>query len=101
MNLTSLLSILEVGWARICHPSPACGKESMSVIESKVDTNSPQFQQNREGMLKYVADWRAVEAKGRAEEESKRERFHKRKQLLPRERVHLLLDRGSPWLALS
>ncbi len=73
----------------------------MPVIESKVDTNSPQFQQNREGMLKYIADWRAVEAKGRAEEESKRERFHKRKQLLPRERVHLLLDRGSPWLELS
>src|SRR5882762_5070787 len=73
----------------------------MSVIESKVDTNSPQYQQNREGMLKTIAEWRAVEEKGRAEEESKREKFHKRGQLLPRERVHLMLDRGSPWLELQ
>ena len=73
----------------------------MSIIESKVDVNSAQFQQNREGMLKFIADWRAIEEKGRVEEESKRERFHKRKQLLPRERVHLMLDRGSPWLEFS
>ncbi|HWU68187.1 MAG TPA: carboxyl transferase domain-containing protein, partial [Stenotrophobium sp.] len=65
------------------------------------DAGSEQFAQNREGMLQYIADWRAIEEKGRVEEESKRERFHKRKQLLPRERVHLVLDRGSPWLELS
>jgi geranyl-CoA carboxylase beta subunit len=73
----------------------------MSVIESKVDVNSAQFKQNREGMLKFVEDWRAIEEKGRVEEESKRARFHQRKQLLPRERVHLMLDRGSPWLEFS
>src|SRR5262249_1813502 len=73
----------------------------MPAFESKIDTNSPQFQQNREDMLKMIAEWRAVEDKGRQEEESKRERFHKRGQLLPRERVHLMLDRGSPWLELS
>ena len=73
----------------------------MPVIESKIDTNSPQFKQNREDLFKYIADWRAIEEKGRTEEESKRERFHKRGQLLPRERVHLMLDRGSPWLEFS
>ncbi|MGH8460538.1 MAG: acyl-CoA carboxylase subunit beta [Stenotrophobium sp.] len=73
----------------------------MPIIESKIDTGSAQFTQNREDMLKCIADWRAIEEKGRVEEESKRERFHKRKQLLPRERVHLMLDRGSPWLELS
>jgi geranyl-CoA carboxylase beta subunit len=73
----------------------------MSVIESKTDINSAQFKQNREDLLKYIADWRAIEEKGRVEEESKRERFHKRGQLLPRERVHLMLDRGSPWLEFS
>lgn len=73
----------------------------MPVIETKIDSNSPQFQQNREGMLKLIADWRAIEAKGRLEEESKRARYHKRNQILPRERVHLMLDRGSPWLELS
>ncbi|AXQ29622.1 acyl-CoA carboxylase subunit beta [Solimonas sp. K1W22B-7] len=73
----------------------------MPVIESKLDTGSAQFQQNREGLLKMIAEWRTVEEKGRKEEESKRERYHKRGQILPRERVHLMLDRGSPWLELS
>ena len=73
----------------------------MPTIDSRIDVQSPQFQQNRDGMLKLIAEWRAIEAKGRAEEESKRARFHERDQLLPRERVHLMLDRGSPWLELS
>jgi geranyl-CoA carboxylase beta subunit len=73
----------------------------MPVIESKVDTGSAQFKQNRDDMLAKIAEFRAIEAKGRAEEESKREKFHKRGQLLPRERVHLMLDRGSPWLELQ
>ncbi len=73
----------------------------MPIIESKVDATSASFQQNREGMLKLVDEWRTIEAKGRAEEVSKRERYHKRGQILPRERVHLMLDRGSPWLELS
>ncbi|MDR3416810.1 MAG: carboxyl transferase domain-containing protein [Nevskia sp.] len=73
----------------------------MPIIESKVDALSPQFRQNREEMLARVAEFRAIEAKGRAEEESKRERFHKRGQMLPRERVHMMLDRGSPWLELQ
>ncbi|HEY1077330.1 MAG TPA: carboxyl transferase domain-containing protein [Fontimonas sp.] len=73
----------------------------MPVIESKVDTGGAQFQQYREGMLDLIGQWRAVEDKGRAEEESKRARYHERGQILPRERVHLMLDRGSPWLELS
>jgi len=73
----------------------------MPIIESKIDTNSPQFKQNREEMLARIAEFRAIEQKGAAEEESKRERFHKRGQMLPRERVHLMLDRGSPWLELQ
>jgi geranyl-CoA carboxylase beta subunit len=73
----------------------------MPVIESKVDTNSPLFKQNREDLLAKIAEWRAIEDKGRVEEESKRGRFHKRNQLLPRERVHRMLDRGSPWLEMS
>ena len=73
----------------------------MPIIESAIDVNSAQFKQNREEMLVRVAEFRAIEAKGRAEEESKRERFHKRGQMLPRERVHLMLDRGSPWLELQ
>ncbi|MGQ0586609.1 MAG: acyl-CoA carboxylase subunit beta [Gammaproteobacteria bacterium] len=73
----------------------------MPGIESRIDTNSAQFRQNREDLLAKIAEFRAIEARGRAEEESKREKFHKRGQLLPRERVHLMLDRGSPWLELQ
>jgi geranyl-CoA carboxylase beta subunit len=73
----------------------------MPAIESKIDTRSEQYQKNREEMLKAVAEFRAVEDKVRATEESKRGKFHKRGQLLPRERVSLLLDRGSPFLELS
>jgi geranyl-CoA carboxylase beta subunit len=73
----------------------------MPVIESTIDVNSGSFKQNREDMLARIAEWREIEAKGRREEESKRQRFHQRNQILPRERVHLMLDRGSPWLELS
>ncbi|MEW6168469.1 MAG: carboxyl transferase domain-containing protein [Pseudomonadota bacterium] len=73
----------------------------MPVIESRIDTAGEQFRQNREAMLKLIDDWRAIEARGRAEEESKRARYHERGQILPHERVHLMLDRGSPWLELS
>jgi geranyl-CoA carboxylase beta subunit len=73
----------------------------MPVIESKIDAAAESFRQNREAMLQLIDDWRAIEAKGRAEEESKRARYHERGQILPRERVHLMLDRGSPWLELS
>ena len=73
----------------------------MPVIESKVDTHSAAFKQHRDDLLAKIAEFRAIEDKGRAEEESKRARYHERKQLLPRERVHLMLDRGSPWLELS
>lgn len=73
----------------------------MPVIESLVDTHSEQFAQNREDMLACVAEFRAIEEKVRATEESKRERFAKRDQMLPRDRVNLMLDRGSPFLELS
>src|SRR5699024_6900380 len=59
------------------------------------------YRANREGMLAAVDALRAVEASVRATEQSKLERFRKRRQLMPRERVNLLLDRGSPFLELQ
>ncbi len=73
----------------------------MSIIESQIDTRSELFKKNREDMLKSIGEFRAVEERVRATEESKREKFHKRGQLLPRERVNLMLDRGSPFLELQ
>jgi geranyl-CoA carboxylase beta subunit len=70
----------------------------MPAIESKIDARSEIFRKNREDMLALVADFRALEAKVRDLSDAKRETFRKRGQLLPRERVALLLDRGAPWL---
>ena len=73
----------------------------MTTIESKIDLFGASFAKNREDMLAEVSALRALEDRARREEESKRERYAKRGQLLPRERVQQLLDRGSPWLELS
>src|SRR5260370_8423026 len=51
-------------------------------------------------MLAAIAEFRDAEASVQATSEKSRERFHKRKQLMPRERIALLLDRGAPFLEL-
>jgi geranyl-CoA carboxylase beta subunit len=73
----------------------------MPVIDSRVDPNSETFCASRDGMLALIGDFRALEQKVRDFSNSKRERFLARNQLLPRERVSLLIDRGVPWLELS
>ncbi len=73
----------------------------MPVIQSTVDTHSDSYQTNRDGMLACVDALRAIEAKVRATEASKAERYRERNQQLPRDRVNLMLDRGSPFLELS
>lgn len=73
----------------------------MPVIQSRVDTRADSFRDNRTGMLAAVEALRAVEAKIRATEQSKAKRFEKRKQLMPRDRVSLMLDRGSPFLEMQ
>ena len=73
----------------------------MTTIESRIDPRGTAFAKNRQEMLAEVAALRALESKARREEESKRERYAARGQILPRERVRQMLDRGSPWLELS
>ncbi len=73
----------------------------MAVIQSKVDTTSEAYAKNRADMLACVADLRAIEGKVRETEGRAKEKFEKRGQLLPRERVSLMLDRGSPFLEIS
>lgn len=70
----------------------------MPVIDSRIDPPSDRFQTHHEQMLELIAAFRALEQKVRDASNAKRERFHGRGQLLPRERVALLLDRGAPWL---
>jgi geranyl-CoA carboxylase beta subunit len=69
-------------------------------FESTWNTHSPLAVQRREAGLARLAQWQALQA--RAAEASARSKpvFDKRGQLLPRERVALLLDPGTPFLPL-
>ncbi len=73
----------------------------MPVIDSKVDVHAEGYARNRQEMLDCIAEFRAVEDAIRGSEEKRRARFVERGQLMPRERVALMLDRGSPFLELS
>jgi len=73
----------------------------VTIIASQVMAQGDTFKNNREGMLAAVQALRDVEASIHASEQSKAERYAKREQLLPRDRVNLLLDSGSPFLELS
>lgn len=74
----------------------------MAVIKSKLNTRSDEFHANRSAMAELVADLRqkvAVIEQGGGE--TARQRQLDRGKLLPRERIRLLLDPGSPFLELS
>jgi geranyl-CoA carboxylase beta subunit len=72
----------------------------MPVIQSRVDPQSAAFRANREAMLALLADVRRREAELLALAERARPRFASRGQLLPRERLGHVLDRGAPFLEL-
>lgn len=79
------------------------------VLKSRVDRNSPQFAANRDAMLaelQKLADLTAqvTAGGGKADPQASAAtvaRHRKRNKLLPRERISLLLDQGSPFLELS
>ena len=73
----------------------------MTVLASRLDTQGAAFRANAGRMAERLAEVRALEARVVAESESRRARFDERGQLLPRERVARLLDRGSGFLELS
>ncbi len=74
---------------------------TMAVIESRVDRNSAEFAANREMMQKAVDEFRTIERKVIEKANEQAPKFHKRGQILPHERVNLLLDAGSPFLELG
>jgi 3-methylcrotonyl-CoA carboxylase beta subunit len=74
----------------------------MSAIKSSLNPGSEQFQANARAMAAVVADLRAkVERAAQGGEEAARSKHVARGKLLPRERLRLLLDQGSPFLELS
>ena len=71
-------------------------------IKSSIDTSSEDFAENTAAMAEVVAELGDTVGKiAEGGSERARERHLKRGKLLPRERVRLLLDPGSPFLELS
>ena len=73
----------------------------MATFESQLDTQSAEFQRNREVMLAAVEEFRSIEREVIDTAESKAQRYVDRGYLPPRERLARLLDPGMPFLELS
>jgi geranyl-CoA carboxylase beta subunit len=73
----------------------------MPQLTSNLDPRSATFAANAQRMQERLAEVQALQARVVSESESKRAKFEQRGQLLPRERVARLLDRGSHFLELS
>ncbi|MHB0764072.1 carboxyl transferase domain-containing protein [Stutzerimonas sp. NM35] len=74
----------------------------MAILNTQINTRSPEFAANREAMLVQVNDLRAL--LGRVHEgggEKAQLRHTSRGKLLPRERINRLLDPGSPFLEVG
>jgi geranyl-CoA carboxylase beta subunit len=72
----------------------------MPAFDSHIDPQGDAFAGNRKQMLSMLAQVRTLEQQTRDRSAQSRPLFDKRAQLLPRERVALLLDPGSSWLEL-
>jgi geranyl-CoA carboxylase beta subunit len=73
----------------------------MAILDTTIAPSSDAYKANRAGMLALIGRMRALEQRTRTASAAAKERFHKRGQLLPRERVALVLDPGSPFIELS
>src|SRR5690606_19684877 len=77
-------------------------RHAMSVIESRINTRSQDFQDNASVMQALIADLRRkLQQTALGGSEQSRQRHLARGKLLPRERVERLLDPGTPFLELS
>lgn len=72
----------------------------MTVFQSAWNAEGAVALQRREAMLARIAVLRTLEERSAAASAKSRPAFDKRGQLLPRERVALLLDASTPWLGL-
>jgi geranyl-CoA carboxylase beta subunit len=78
----------------------AAAQHTMALIESTLSVGSESYKANRAGMLSLLTRVRDAEKRTRQKSDASRERFARRGQLLPRERLSLLLDPGTPFLEL-
>ena len=75
--------------------------QPLSALRSLLNPRSSAFAANVARMQGLWDDVQRLESMVLAESESKRAKFEQRNQLLPRERIARLLDRGTPFLELS
>jgi geranyl-CoA carboxylase beta subunit len=73
---------------------------NMAQIETSIVTRSESFQANCAGMRALLDRVRRLERRTHRASAASKSRFDKRAQLLPRERLSLLLDHGTPFLEL-
>ena len=74
----------------------------MPIIESQIDTRSPEFAANAANLREAVEDLKKQLARSAlGGGEKAREKHTARGKLLPRERIRALLDPGSAFLELS
>ena len=73
----------------------------MKAFASSWNPASAVAQQRQANMVARLAALRALEERAAQASANSQARFDKRGQLLPRQRVALLLDAGAPWLPLS
>src|SRR3989449_11710486 len=88
-------------WTRSTNGSPPAAGE-MPAIKTKLNPGSEEFQANARALAALVADLRAkVERAAQGGDEAAQAKHLARGKMLPRERLRLLLDPGSPFLELS
>jgi len=73
----------------------------MTLFQSNAIPQSESFQANRADMGALVEKLEELNARAPAKSASRRERFEKRGQLLPRERLARLLDPGMPYFEIG
>lgn len=73
----------------------------MPILPSKTDTDSDAYSANRDAMEAALALIKSSEQFVEATANKAKQKFAQRKQLLPRERLNLLVDRGSPFLEIA
>ena len=73
----------------------------MTVFKTKINTAAAAFKQNCTDMTALVDKLSELNARAPAISAARKERFEKRGQLLPRERLARLLDPGMPYFEIS
>lgn len=72
----------------------------MPALQSEIDVHGQSFAANKDVMQQCIDEFRAIEQKVVEKELESKDKFIKRKKLLPRERLNRLLDPGSPFLEI-